>query len=135
MSDSPSEVIRHALRTAREYGFRRVKLEGDGVSFKATLLDDVEMPVPVVDVVAEAPARAPVAEVAAPVVGYYREGPEPLRVGRKVSSGEALASIVALGLANDVESPSDGTIVEVLVSADQPVEYGQVLARIERGGD
>jgi len=67
--------------------------------------------------------------VTAPMVGYYRAGT--LEVGAKVKKGDIIAAVAALGLANDIEAPADGEIDEVFVEPNQPVEYGQVLARIK----
>jgi biotin carboxyl carrier protein len=51
-----------------------------------------------------------------------------------VERGEIVAVVSGLGLDTEVEAPAGGEIVEVRVKPDQPVEYGQVLARIEVTG-
>ena len=48
-----------------------------------------------------------------------------------MDKGEIVASIAALGLNNDVESPVSGEIIEVLVKPDQAVEFGQALALVK----
>ena len=69
--------------------------------------------------------------IASTLVGYYQEAKQPLRVGTAVHAGEVVAIVTALGIANDVESKVSGEIVEVLVEPNQPVEYGQALAKVK----
>ena len=64
-------------------------------------------------------------------VGYYRPAGKPLEVGLTVSKGDVVAVISALGLANDLESPVEGEVVEVLVADGEPVQFGQVLAQVK----
>jgi acetyl-CoA carboxylase biotin carboxyl carrier protein len=64
------------------------------------------------------------------VVGYFKLGSPALAIGQKVEQGQHVASITALGLANDLESAVGGEVVEVLIRDGDPVEYGQVLARV-----
>ena len=101
---------------------------------------------------AAAPAPAPAAEavpapaavvdhhvdVAAPIVGTFYASPAPdagpyVKVGDRVQPGTILCIIEAMKLMNEIESEVAGTIVEVLVSNEEPVEYGQVLFRIDPG--
>jgi biotin carboxyl carrier protein len=69
--------------------------------------------------------------VTAPAVGYFRESATPLEAGAVVEAGQVVAEVVGLGLANDVTTPVDGEVVEVLVAAGDAVEFGQVLARVK----
>lgn len=69
-------------------------------------------------------------EVRATLVGYYRAPEPPMTPGQSVSAGTLLGSIVSLGLANEVRSGTDGTVVSVAVADGQPVEYGQLLVSI-----
>ena len=63
-------------------------------------------------------------------VGYFKSLPA-FDTGKAVKQGQVIATISALGLSYDVESPATGTLVSVLASESQPVQYGQVLAYIE----
>lgn len=76
------------------------------------------------------------AEVTAPIVGTFYAAPAPdapafAKVGDTVSAGSVLCIIEAMKLMNEIEAEVSGTIREVLVSNEDPVEYGQVLFRIE----
>ncbi len=134
MAELNLDSIRHALRIARERGFAEVALESDDSRFEARL--DARAPIPSYQaVVAQLSDNAELltpglAEVASPCVGYFQESKQPLLAGMRVEIGDVVASITALGLANDVECQQAGEIVDVLVRNGDPVEYGQVLARL-----
>ncbi len=75
-------------------------------------------------------------EVTAPIVGTFYEAPAPdadpyVQVGDKVKAGTVLCIIEAMKLMNEIEAETSGTIREILVRNEDPVEYGQTLFRIE----
>ena len=80
------------------------------------------------------PATPALIDVKSPCVGYFWAAGRPLAVGDSFEAGDIIASVSALGLANDVEAPATGTLVELLVEPEQSVEFGQVLARIRPPG-
>ncbi len=93
---------------------------------------------------ADAPAAAQAApaananyvDVLAPIVGTFYAAPAPdaapfVKVGDRVKPGTVLCIIEAMKLMNEIEAEVTGTIREVAVSNEDPVEYGQVLFRIE----
>ncbi|MBA2666019.1 MAG: acetyl-CoA carboxylase biotin carboxyl carrier protein [Trueperaceae bacterium] len=89
---------------------------------------------------AAAPAtqRDHLVDVAAPIVGTFYASAAPdvapyVKVGDRVKAGAILCIIEAMKLMNEIESEVAGTIVEVLVDNEDPVEYGQVLFRIDPG--
>ena len=95
---------------------------------------------------ATAPAAAPtpsaaasnLAEVTAPIVGTFYEAPTPdappyVKLGDRVSAGTVLCIIEAMKLMNEIEAEVAGTLKEILVKNEDPVEYGQVLFRIDPG--
>ncbi len=83
-----------------------------------------------------APAASPRGvEVIAPIVGTFYAAPAPdtadfVKVGDRVTVGQVLCIIEAMKLMNEIEAEVAGTIVEVLVRNEDPVEYGQALFRI-----
>jgi acetyl-CoA carboxylase biotin carboxyl carrier protein len=89
----------------------------------------------------EAAAAAPAAhgnwvEVKSPMVGtFYRspapEAPSYVEVGARVTKGQTLCILEAMKLMNELESEFNGIVREVCVENAEPVEYGQVLFRIE----
>ncbi len=81
-------------------------------------------------------ARASYLEVKSPMVGTYYFAPEPgakqyVSVGERISKGQTLCIIEAMKIMNEIESEFDGVVREILVDNSQPVEYGQVLFRID----
>ena len=53
------------------------------------------------------------------------------KVGDAVRAGQPLVVFEALGMENELASPRDGTVVELHVADDQPVEAGATLAVVE----
>lgn len=71
-----------------------------------------------------------------PVVGTFYRSPTPdaepyVEVGSLVKKGQILCVIEAMKLMNEIESESDGKIVEILIENAQSVEYGEPLFRID----
>ena len=103
----------------------------------------IAAPVPAV-----APATAPPPAVAAPpllekkyvdltspIVGTFYRSPSPddppfVEVGSRVQKGETVCIIEAMKIMNELEAELAGEVMEILVQNGQPVEYGQVLMRI-----
>jgi len=91
---------------------------------------------------AEAPAAAPVLaaniyEVKSPMVGTFYRAPAPdadpyVEVGDTVSPNQVLCIIEAMKLMNEIECEVRGKVVEILAENGKPVEYDQVLFRIEK---
>ena len=88
--------------------------------------------------IAAAPA-AHLSEVKSPMVGTFYGSPEPgatayVAVGQTIKKGQVLCIIVAMKIMNEIESEVAGTVVEVLATDAHPVEYGQVLFRVNPKG-
>ena len=87
---------------------------------------------------AEAP-KSKFLEVKSPMVGTYYGAPEPgakpyLAVGDRISKGQIVCIIEAMKIMNEIESEYDGVVKEILAQNAHPVEYGQVLLRIDPNG-
>jgi len=75
-------------------------------------------------------------EVKSPMVGTFYRAPEPgadpyVKVGSRVGIGQTLCIIEAMKIMNELEAEVTGTVREILVEDAQPVEFGQVLFRVE----
>jgi acetyl-CoA carboxylase biotin carboxyl carrier protein len=86
-----------------------------------------------------APAASHLKEVKSPMVGTFYSAPEPgaeayARVGARVNSGQTVCIIEAMKIMNEIESEFSGVIREVCVEDAQPVEFGQVLFRVDPNG-
>jgi acetyl-CoA carboxylase biotin carboxyl carrier protein len=78
-------------------------------------------------------------EVKSPMVGTFYGAPEPgakpyVSVGDRISKGQILCIIEAMKIMNEIESEFDGVVKEVLALNAHPVEYGQVLFRVDPNG-
>jgi acetyl-CoA carboxylase biotin carboxyl carrier protein len=85
---------------------------------------------------AQSDGKAQMSEVKAPIVGTFYYAPSPdaepyVKVGDRVERGTVLCIIEAMKLMNEIEAESAGTVAEILVRNEEPVEYGQVLFRID----
>ena len=89
-----------------------------------------------------APAAAPAApasnlvDIKSPMVGtFYRapapEAPSYVEIGTRVGKGQTLCILEAMKLMNELPADTAGTIREILVENGEPVEYGQVLFRLD----
>ena len=84
----------------------------------------------------EAAAKEALTEVTSPMVGTFYRAPAPdaepyVEVGDHVKTGQTLCILEAMKLMNELESEVSGTIREICVENAEPVEYGQVLFRVE----
>jgi len=88
------------------------------------------------------PAAAPAValkEIRSPMVGTYYRAPEPgadvyVQLGSRVTSGQTVCIIEAMKIMNEIEAEVSGVIREVCVEDATPVEYGQVLYRVDPNG-
>ncbi|MFS8969938.1 acetyl-CoA carboxylase biotin carboxyl carrier protein [Synechococcus sp. 'PEA 65AY6A-5F PE A'] len=85
------------------------------------------------------PAPSHWVEVTAPMVGTFYSAPAPgetdfVQIGQRVNKGQTLCIIEAMKLMNEIEAETAGVVREILVSNGQPVEFGQVLMRLDPTG-
>jgi len=93
---------------------------------------------PEVAAAVEAPKAAGL-EIKSPMVGTFYKSPEPgakayVSVGDRVSKGQIVCIIEAMKIMNEIESEYSGVVREILVEDAQPVEYGQVLFKVDPNG-
>jgi len=75
-------------------------------------------------------------EIRSPIVGTFYRRPSPdqpfyVEIGDIVDPGQVLCIVEAMKVMNEITSDIRGRIVEIPVEDAHPVEYGQVLFRIE----
>jgi acetyl-CoA carboxylase biotin carboxyl carrier protein len=76
-------------------------------------------------------------EVKSPMVGTFYHAPAPdaepyVQIGDIVSANQVLCIIEAMKLMNEIEADVRGRVLEILVENGQPVEYNQVMFKIEK---
>jgi acetyl-CoA carboxylase biotin carboxyl carrier protein len=108
------------------------------VAMAAPMLPAAPAPAPAVAAPPAAP-KSPLLELKSPMVGTFYGCPEPgarpyVAVGDRVTKGKVVCIIEAMKIMNELEAEFDGVVREIGVSDAQPVEYGQVLFRIDPTG-
>ncbi len=89
---------------------------------------------------ASAPSAGPqFLEIKSPMVGTFYQSPEPaaqpyVKVGSRVNVGQVVCIIEAMKIMNEIESEVGGVVREVTAQNAQPVEFGQVLFRVDPHG-
>jgi acetyl-CoA carboxylase biotin carboxyl carrier protein len=89
---------------------------------------------------APAPARTkPLYEIKSPTPGTFYAASSPdaesfVKVGSRVTPETVVCLIEAMKLFTEITADVNGVIAEILVQNQQPVEYGQVLFRVDTGG-
>lgn len=78
-------------------------------------------------------------DIKSPMVGTFYRAPAPeapayVELGSTVSVGQTLCILEAMKLMNELESEVEGVVREILVENADPVEFGQVLFRVEKTG-
>jgi acetyl-CoA carboxylase biotin carboxyl carrier protein len=88
---------------------------------------------------APAPLPSTLKEVRSPMVGTLYLQPEPgaepyVRIGSRVTAGQTVCIIEAMKIMNEIEAEVSGVVREIGVEDASPVEYGQVLFRVDPNG-
>ena len=78
-------------------------------------------------------------DVKSPMVGTFYASPEPgakpyVVQGQTIQKGQILCIIEAMKIMNEIESEFAGVVKEVSATDAHPVEYGQVLFRVDPNG-
>lgn len=77
-------------------------------------------------------------DVTSPMVGTFYSAPAPdedpfVSVGDRITKGDTVCIIEAMKLMNEIEGEVTGQIMEISVQNGEPVEFGQVLIRVNPG--
>jgi acetyl-CoA carboxylase biotin carboxyl carrier protein len=77
-------------------------------------------------------------DVTSPMVGTFYSAPAPdedpfVAVGDRITKGDTVCIIEAMKLMNEIEGEVTGQIMEIAVQNGEPVEFGQVLMRVNPG--
>lgn len=95
---------------------------------------------PAAGTTAEAAApKVTLTEIKSPMVGTFYAQPEPgadpyVRVGSRIAPGQTLCIIEAMKIMNPLDAEVSGVVKEIAVLDTQPVEFGQVLFRVDPNG-
>jgi acetyl-CoA carboxylase biotin carboxyl carrier protein len=81
------------------------------------------------------PIEENLVEIKSPIVGTFYATPSPdsepyVDIGTEVSPQTVVCIIEAMKVMNEIKAETTGTIVKILVTNGQAVEYGQVLFKV-----
>jgi acetyl-CoA carboxylase biotin carboxyl carrier protein len=140
------EELAQLLRDSPEIGSIEVKgWFGTGVVITRTVAGPVPAMVPAALATPaaagpEAPRPAPaLKEIKSPMVGTFYKAPESgadpyVKVGGRVTPGQTVCIIEAMKIMNEIEAEISGVVREICADDTQPVEFGQVLFRVDPHG-
>jgi acetyl-CoA carboxylase biotin carboxyl carrier protein len=143
---SDSALIRELAMLLDETNLTEIEIERAGLRVRVARNISIaaSMPAgyqPAAPVAASGPP--PVADIAkhpgmvpSPMVGTVYWASEPgakpfIEVGTRVAAGQTLLIIEAMKTMNQIPSPRDGTVTQILIEDGQPVEFGEPLVIIE----
>ena len=77
-------------------------------------------------------------DITSPMVGTFYAAPAPdedafVTVGDRINKGDTVCIIEAMKLMNEIEGEVSGQIMEIVAQNGEPVEFGQVLMRVNPG--
>jgi acetyl-CoA carboxylase biotin carboxyl carrier protein len=143
------ELIRELAALLDETGLTEIEVEDNDVRIRiargGTVVHAAAPAVAAAPAAAGAPATAAASGndvtghpglVTSPMVGTVYTAAEPgapafIRVGDKVAAGQTVLIVEAMKTMNPVTAPRAGTVTRILISNEQPVEYGEPLLIIE----
>jgi len=144
-----ADLIRELAKLLDETGLTEIEVERDGQRVRVArggITQIVSVPgAATVAPQAQAAVLAPAVPsdpsqhpglVTSPMVGTAYLSPEPkaapfVEIGTRVTTGDTLMIIEAMKTMNQIPAPRSGTVVQILVSDAQPVEFGEPLMIIE----
>jgi acetyl-CoA carboxylase biotin carboxyl carrier protein len=144
---SDSALIRELAMLLDETKLTEIEIERAGLRVRVARNISIAASLPTHYAPAGAPVVAsgapPVADIAkhpgmvpSPMVGTVYWASEPgakpfIEVGAKVTAGQTLLIIEAMKTMNQIPSPREGTVTQILIEDGQPVEFGEPLVIIE----
>jgi acetyl-CoA carboxylase biotin carboxyl carrier protein len=145
--------LKELIELMNENGLTEIEVEREGMTIKLKKASEsgsmhpVAYSIPNIPVSArpaiEAPvAAAPVAvvnnfkDVKSPMVGTFYRAPSPeaapfVEIGQTVEVGQVVCIVEAMKLMNEIKSDVRGKVLEICVDNAEPVEFGQVLFRVD----
>lgn len=139
MSDKEQNLdwVRHLAQTLKEHNLYTLSVETEDVSL--TLKAKATPPAPPAPAVDPSAAtekdveEADVELIRSQDVGIFRATVK-LATGAEIKKGQKLGAVESVSLQHDLVSDRSGTLLEILASDGDPVEYGQPLLVLSAEG-
>jgi acetyl-CoA carboxylase biotin carboxyl carrier protein len=153
--DNDIDKLRELIKLMKENSLAEIEIShgGDKVYIKRAELTAAAPAVPIMAPAVPTspnapPAAAPAAPapqtladeglvpITSPIVGTFYAQPSPdsepfVEVGSKVTENTIVCIVEAMKVMNEIKAEVTGTIVEIVVSSGQAVEYGQTLFKVK----
>ena len=146
--------LKEMVDLMNENGLAELEVEREGMTIKlkkaqepgnthpvAYTIPSIQAPVarPAVEApvqAAQPAAQATSKDVKSPMVGTFYRAPSPeaapfAEIGQSVEVGQVVCIVEAMKLMNEIKSDVRGKVVEICVDNAEPVEFGQVLFRVD----
>ncbi len=141
--------LKELIELMNDNGLTELEVERDGMTIKLKKSSDtgsihpVAYSIPSIPAAAARPAaEAPAAvvsnlkDVKSPMVGTFYRAPSPeaapfVEIGQTVEVGQVVCIVEAMKLMNEIKSDVRGKVLEICVDNAEPVEFGQVLFRVD----
>ncbi|MFH0754918.1 MAG: acetyl-CoA carboxylase biotin carboxyl carrier protein [Candidatus Omnitrophota bacterium] len=143
--------LKEMIELMNENGLAELEIEREGMSLKLKKASEAAQPVaysiPAIpaarplEVAATMPAPVAAAadnlkDIKSPMVGTFYRAPSPeaapfIEIGQAVEVGQVVCIVEAMKLMNEIKSDVRGKVVEICVDNTEPVEFGQVLFRVD----
>ena len=140
--------VKEMIDLMNEHGLAELELEHDGTVIKLkkavepapSVYSIPAIPVATARAAEPAPAQPAAAsttkDVKSPMVGTFYRAPSPeaapfVEIGQTVEVGQVVCIVEAMKLMNEIKSDVRGKVVEICVDNTEPVEFGQVLFRVD----
>lgn len=143
--------IREIINLMNEHGLTEIEVEREGAKIKIKKSNGETSvsgltPYPVHYSAPSAPAEQALSaslasnsnlkEIVSPMVGTFYRSPSPesppfVEIGQTVEIGQVVCIVEAMKLMNEIKSEIRGKVVEMPINNAQPVEFGQVLFKVE----
>lgn len=143
------DLVRNLANLLTETDISEIEIEQNGLRLRvARQMNAVSVAAPVaVPAAVPAPVAAPAASesadlarhpgaVTSPMVGTVYTSPDPdsavfINVGDQVSEGQTVMIVEAMKTMNNIPATKAGRVAQILVTNEQPIEFGEVLVIIE----
>jgi acetyl-CoA carboxylase biotin carboxyl carrier protein len=142
------DLVRNLANLLIETDISEIEIEQNGLRLRVArqMTAGVAVAAAPIAAAAAAPASAAPGEgsdyashpgaVTSPMVGTIYTSPDPespvfVKEGDQVTEGQTVMIVEAMKTMNNIPAPKAGRVAKILVSNEQPIEFGEVLIIIE----
>lgn len=140
------DEIKNLIELLKDTDISEIQIEREGAKLKLKrekFLSSFDVSQPPTHTPAAEPATAKeesrdtnLITISSPIVGMFFRSSSPdtepfVEVGSNVKKGQVLCIVEAMKLMNEIDTDTDGVVMDILVENGHPVEYGEPLFLIK----